>query len=55
VAVLGLQFYVCGDCDAVHADVDVPPACGRCGGSAFHEMGRCAQDGSYFYSPTMGE
>ena len=52
---LGLQFYVCDDCDAVHADVDVPPACGRCGGDVFRELGRSPRDGSYFYAPTMSE
>lgn len=29
--VLGLRYYVCEGCDAVHADVDPPRECGRCG------------------------
>ncbi|WP_323676115.1 hypothetical protein [Halorubellus sp. PRR65] len=28
---LGLRYYVCERCDAVHADVEPPDACGRCG------------------------
>ncbi|WP_227132848.1 hypothetical protein [Halorubellus salinus] len=28
---LGLRYFACEACDAVHADVDQPAACGRCG------------------------
>jgi hypothetical protein len=29
--VLSLRYYVCEGCDGVHADVDPPAVCGRCG------------------------
>jgi hypothetical protein len=46
--VLGLHFYCCDDCDAVHADVEVPPRCGRCAGTSFRDVTAGLQDASYF-------
>jgi hypothetical protein len=49
--VLSLRYYACGRCDAVHADVDAPTACGRCGRrgtDAFDEVTAALRDASYF-------
>jgi hypothetical protein len=49
--VLGLRYYACGRCDAVHADVAAPTACGRCGRrgtDGFDDVTATLQDASYF-------
>lgn len=49
---LGLRFYACEDCETVHADVGVPPACGRCDGGAFREITRSLGTDTYFFTTT---
>jgi rubrerythrin len=54
MVVLALRYYACDRCDAVHADVDAPTACGRCGRrgtDAFTEVTDALQDASYFEPP----
>ncbi|MFC7095811.1 hypothetical protein [Halobaculum marinum] len=45
---LGLQFYVCDRCDAVHSGVEEPPACARCGDGRFANITTAVQGDSYF-------
>jgi hypothetical protein len=50
--VLGLRYFACEDCDAVHADVDEPAACGRCGrrgSDAFADVTATLDDASATY------
>jgi len=48
--VLGRRFYACDRCDAVHADVESPPACGRCGEDAFVVLQRDDAAAAYFHA-----
>ncbi|MFC7137757.1 hypothetical protein [Halobaculum litoreum] len=45
---LGLRYYVCEACDAVHADVGEPTACGRCGDGAFVDVSATVRGDDYF-------
>jgi hypothetical protein len=49
---LGLRFYACDRCDAVHADLAAPPWCSRCDGDRFREITGRLQADAYF-SPTV--
>ncbi|MFC6954338.1 hypothetical protein [Halorubellus litoreus] len=52
---LALRYYVCERCDAVHADVDPPGECGRCGrrgAAAFDDVTSTLDDASAAYFAT---
>lgn len=49
---LGLRYYLCEHCDAVHADVDLPARCGRCGrdgGALFADVTLTLEDAAVAY------
>jgi rubredoxin len=46
---LGLRFYTCDRCGAVHADLDGPPQCSRCHATSLSEITRRLQADSRSY------
>jgi hypothetical protein len=52
--VLGLRFYACEACDAVHAGPTEPPWCGRCRGGSLVEITHELQEDAYF-SPSAAD
>jgi hypothetical protein len=50
---LGLRYYACEGCDAVHAAPTDPPWCSRCGGESLRELTERLQDrdAGYFSPP----
>jgi hypothetical protein len=52
---LGLRYYACDRCDAVHASPAVPPWCSRCDGRSLREITRDLQADAYFWRPVTSD
>ncbi|MCL9815713.1 hypothetical protein [Natronocalculus amylovorans] len=45
---LGLRYFVCGGCETVYADVEMPPWCANCDDDPIVEIGPENQALNYF-------
>lgn len=53
--VLGVRFYACARCEAVHALPDQPTACAECGATRLDDVTDRLGDAGYFAPPRPGE